>query len=53
MKISVETIVSAPLESVWHAWTRPEDIVQWNAASDDWQAILNHFALHVTSRSMQ
>ncbi len=37
MKISVETLVSAPLESVWHAWTTPQEIVQWNAASDDWQ----------------
>ena len=21
---------------VWHAWNTPADIVQWNAASDDW-----------------
>lgn len=36
MKISVETIVAAPLEEVWRAYTTPEDIKQWNAASDDW-----------------
>lgn len=36
MKISVETTVSAPIQQVWHAYTTPEDIIQWNAASDDW-----------------
>lgn len=36
MKISVETIVKAPIEEVWRAYTTPEDIKQWNAASDDW-----------------
>lgn len=36
MKISVETIVSAPIEQVWRAYTTPEDIKRWNAASDDW-----------------
>jgi len=35
-KISVETTVAAPIEQVWRAWNTPEDIVQWNAASDDW-----------------
>lgn len=36
MKIIVETTVAAPIEEVWRAWTTPEDIRQWNAASDDW-----------------
>jgi len=36
MKIRVETTVAAPIERVWAAWTTPEDITQWNAASDDW-----------------
>lgn len=36
MKIDVETHVRAPLARVWKAYTTPEDIVQWNAASDDW-----------------
>ncbi|MEO7994355.1 MAG: SRPBCC family protein [bacterium] len=35
-KITVETTVAAPIEKVWKAWTTPEDITQWNAASDDW-----------------
>jgi len=36
MKITVETKVAAPIEQVWRAWTTPEDIIQWNAASEDW-----------------
>ncbi len=36
MKITVEITVKAPIETVWQAWTTPEDIMQWNAASDDW-----------------
>ena len=36
MKITVETTINSPIEKVWRAWTTPEDIVQWNAASDDW-----------------
>ena len=36
MKITIETIVRAPLGDVWKAYTSPSDIVNWNAASDDW-----------------
>jgi uncharacterized protein YndB with AHSA1/START domain len=36
MKITVETAVRAPSARVWRAYTTPEDIVRWNAASDDW-----------------
>lgn len=36
MKITVETTVRAPIDAVWHAYSNPEDIVHWNAASDDW-----------------
>lgn len=36
MEITVETIVKADLNTVWAAWNNPEDIRQWNAASDDW-----------------
>ena len=36
MKITVETLVNAPVDRVWSAYTTPEDIKQWNAASDDW-----------------
>lgn len=36
MKITVQTTVDAPLAEVWRAYSNPEDIKQWNAASDDW-----------------
>ena len=36
MKITVETNVAAPIETIWEAYTTPEHIKQWNAASDDW-----------------
>lgn len=36
MKITVETNVAAPVEQVWKAYTSPDEIKQWNAASDDW-----------------
>jgi uncharacterized protein YndB with AHSA1/START domain len=34
--ITVETAISAPIDKVWHAYTTPEDIIAWNAASPDW-----------------
>ena len=36
MKITVETVVDAPVEDVWLAWITPDAIQQWCAASDDW-----------------
>jgi uncharacterized protein YndB with AHSA1/START domain len=36
MKITVETTIAAPIDKVWRAYTSPDDIKQWNAASDDW-----------------
>jgi uncharacterized protein YndB with AHSA1/START domain len=36
MQITVSTLVPAPITEVWRAYTSPEDIQQWNAASDDW-----------------
>lgn len=35
-KITIHTTVKSGIEKVWLAWTTPEDINQWNAASDDW-----------------
>jgi uncharacterized protein YndB with AHSA1/START domain len=34
--ITVQAVIMAPVEKVWKCWTTPEDIVRWNAASDDW-----------------
>lgn len=36
MKIIVSTVVAAPIHEVWRAYTTPEDIKVWNAASPDW-----------------
>ncbi|PKO08327.1 MAG: hypothetical protein CVU40_16225 [Chloroflexi bacterium HGW-Chloroflexi-2] len=36
MKITVESTVDAPLSEVWRAYNTPENIKQWNFASDDW-----------------
>lgn len=43
MKITVSTVVAAPLAQVWTAYTTPDDIKAWNAASPDW---------HTTSASV-
>jgi uncharacterized protein YndB with AHSA1/START domain len=37
LKITVETLVKSDSNTVWAAWNSPDDITQWNAASDDWQ----------------
>ena len=37
-KITVETIVHAPVEKVWKYWSEPNHITQWCNASDDWHA---------------
>jgi uncharacterized protein YndB with AHSA1/START domain len=36
MQITIEANVNAPIDAVWQAYTTPDDIKQWNAASDDW-----------------
>jgi len=34
--LTVQSIINAPLEKVWEYWNKPEHIVKWAAASDDW-----------------
>lgn len=34
--ITVEAIISAPIERVWRYWTEPEHIKKWNNAADNW-----------------
>jgi uncharacterized protein YndB with AHSA1/START domain len=36
MKITIETLVNAPLDQVWAAWNNPEDIKRWNSAHESW-----------------
>ena len=35
-KITIKTIINAPIEKVWTYWTEPEHIKKWNNASEDW-----------------
>jgi uncharacterized protein YndB with AHSA1/START domain len=37
-RITVETIVKAPVDKVWKSWNEPEHIMNWCHASDDWHA---------------
>ena len=41
--ITVETTINAPVEKVWELWSKPEHIIKWCSASDDW---------HTTSASV-
>lgn len=50
MKITVETNVDAPLDEVWRAYSDPADIVQWNAASDDWHTTSSEVDLRAGGR---
>ena len=34
--ITVQTKIQAPITIIWDLWTKPEHIIQWNAASEDW-----------------
>jgi uncharacterized protein YndB with AHSA1/START domain len=36
--IRIENTVNAPVKKVWEYWTKPEHIVKWNHASDDWHS---------------
>ena len=47
MQITVETVVKATPEEVWHCWTTPEHIKAWNAASDDWHTTASTVDLRV------
>ena len=34
--ITVEATVNGPIEKIWEHWAKPEHIVRWCTASDDW-----------------
>ena len=36
--IKVECLIDAPIKKVWDCFTKPEHIVNWNFASDDWHS---------------
>lgn len=47
MKIAVSTLVAAPIAEVWRAYTTPDDIKSWNAASPDWHTTVATVDLRV------
>jgi uncharacterized protein YndB with AHSA1/START domain len=47
MKITVSTVVKAPIAEVWRAYTSPEDIKIWNTASPDWHTTASTVDLRV------
>ena len=47
MRITVRADVDAPTNEVWRAYTTPEDIKRWNAASDDWHTVASAVDLRV------
>lgn len=34
--ITIETEVNASVKKVWNFWTKPEHVMKWNAATEDW-----------------
>jgi uncharacterized protein YndB with AHSA1/START domain len=47
MLISVETSINKSIDRIWSAYTKPEEIVQWNFASDDWHTTKSTVDLRV------
>jgi uncharacterized protein YndB with AHSA1/START domain len=35
-QITIQSTISADMDKVWTYWTKPEHIINWNFASDDW-----------------
>jgi uncharacterized protein YndB with AHSA1/START domain len=50
MKITVSTLVTAPIAQVWRAYNSPEDIKAWNTASPDWHTTASAVDLRVGGR---
>ena len=36
--ITIQTVINDPMERVWDYWNRPEYIIHWAFASDEWEA---------------
>ena len=47
MKITVSTVVAAPVAEVWRAYNSPDDIKVWNTASPDWHTTASTVDLRV------
>lgn len=49
-KITIEAVISAPVEKVWEYFTDPKHIMIWNNASDDWHTTKAQNDLRVGGR---
>lgn len=47
MKITVSTVIPAPIQEVWRLYNSPEDIKVWNTASPDWHTTASTVDLRV------
>jgi uncharacterized protein YndB with AHSA1/START domain len=47
MKITVSTVIAAPISEVWRMYNSPEDIKVWNTASPDWHTTASTVDLRV------
>lgn len=47
MKITVSTVIAAPIAEVWQRYNSPEDIKAWNTASPDWHTTASSVDLRV------
>ena len=36
--ITIQAVITAPVETVWELYTTPEHIMKWNHASEDWHS---------------
>jgi uncharacterized protein YndB with AHSA1/START domain len=47
MKITVSTVIAAPIAEVWRIYNSPEDIKVWNTASPEWHTTASKVDLRV------
>ena len=47
MRITVSTVLAAPIADVWRRYTTPDDIKAWNTASPDWHTTASTVDLRV------
>ncbi len=48
--ITVEIEINVPAEKVWQYWRKPEHVMKWNYASEDWQTTQAENDLRVGGR---
>ncbi|WP_080147283.1 SRPBCC domain-containing protein [Marinilactibacillus piezotolerans] len=49
-QITIKSTVNQPVEVVWESWKKPEHIMKWNQASEDWHTVYAENDLKVGGR---